>query len=172
MDLLVQPLSNDPTHGQLTCDNRVYDCALGRSGVTTDKREGDGATPLGQFALRQVLYRADRLSQPTTSLPATPIKPDDGWCDAPGDALYNQPVTHPYSASAERLWRDDNRYDLILVLGHNDDPVVSHAGSAIFLHVAAEDFRPTEGCIALQEKHVLDILMHCTPTSRIKIQCA
>lgn len=170
MDLTVFPNLGDPTHGRLQCDETVYDCALGRSGVTADKQEGDGATPLGQFTLRRVLFRADRLNAPTTALPTTPIKPNDGWCDAAADPLYNQPVEHPYPASAEHLWRDDNRYNLIIVVGHNDEPIVPGAGSAIFLHVAAEDFRPTEGCVALREEDVLAVLAQCTMDSTIEIQ--
>lgn len=170
MDLIVIPDADDPRRGLLHCSDAAYACALGRSGVTLDKREGDGATPIGRFALRHLLYRADRLDTPTTDLTATPIKPTDGWCDAPNDPFYNRPIQHPYSVSAERLWRDDARYDLIVVLGHNDDPVIPGAGSAIFLHVAAEDFRPTEGCIALHTEDVLALLTHCSEKSTIEIK--
>jgi L,D-peptidoglycan transpeptidase YkuD (ErfK/YbiS/YcfS/YnhG family) len=126
-------------------------CALGPAGVTpaAAKREGDGASPAGAWPLRRVLYRADRRPQPRTALPARALAPDDGWCDAPDDPAYNRPVTLPYPASAERLWRDDGVYDLIVVLGHNDDPVIAGAGSAIFLHLARPDYAPTQGCVAL-----------------------
>lgn len=170
MDLTVIPNATTPTRGHLKCGASLYDCALGRAGVTTDKREGDGATPAGRFPLRQVFYRADRLDAPTTGLPCTSIQPHDGWCDHPTNSKYNQLVQHPYAASAEHLWRDDHRYDLVVVLGHNDDPIVPGAGSAIFLHIAAEDFRPTEGCIALCEADVIKVLAHCTQNSTIETQ--
>lgn len=170
MDLIVTPHPGDPTHGRLHCGETTYDCALGRSGVTTDKREGDGATPVGRYALRQVFYRADRLDAPTTGLPTTSIKLNDGWCDASDDPTYNQFVQHPYATRAEHLWRDDHRYDLVVALGYNDDPVVPGAGSAIFLHIAADDFRPTEGCIALCEADVLAVLTQCTTDSTIEIR--
>lgn len=170
MDLIVTPNATNPTRGHLTCGASRYDCALGRTGVTTDKRESDGATPIGRFALRQVFYRADRLNHPTTGLPVTSIQPQDGWCDAPDDPMYNRFVRHPYSTSAERLWRDDHRYDVVVVLGHNDAPIIPGAGSAIFLHIAAEDFRPTDGCVALCEADVLAVLAHCTTDSTIEIQ--
>ncbi len=168
--LTVKPDSSEPTRGRLFFNGRVYDCALGRGGVSPDKQEGDGATPAGRYALRRVLYRPDRIDTPETALPLSPHRQDDGWCDDPADARYNQPVTLPYPASAERMWRDDGLYDVVVVLGHNDDPVVPGAGSAIFLHVAAPDFKATEGCVALRRDDVLEILKHCSPNSAICIE--
>ena len=126
-------------------------CVLGRSGVIAadEKREGDGASPSGVWPIRRVLYRADRGPPPITDLPSSAIRQDDGWCDAPGDVAYNRPVTLPYSASAEALFRDDHVYDLIVILGHNDDPVCDGMGSAIFLHLEQPERTPTEGCVAL-----------------------
>ena len=149
-------------------------CALGRSGVVaaTVKREGDGATPAGRWPLRRVLYRPDRLRAPITRLHVTPLETCDGWCDAPGDLAYNQPVTLPYAASAERLWRDDPLYDLIVVLGHNDDPVVAGHGSAIFLHVARPDYAPTEGCVALARADLLAVLADAGPGDAVCIRSA
>jgi len=130
------------------CDAAMR-AALGRRGVTATKREGDGATPIGRFRLRRACYRPDRVPVPQTALPVRALAPDDGWCDAPDDPLYNRPVRLPYPASCESLWRTDGLYDLLVVLGHNDLPVVPGAGSAIFLHVAAPDATPTAGCVAL-----------------------
>ena len=140
-------------------------CALGRGGVAAAgaKREGDGATPAGLWPLRRLFYRPDRLSAPGTRLPVSALRPSDGWCDAPGDPAYNRPVTLPYPASAERLWRDDNVYDLIVVLGYNDAPVIRGRGSAIFLHVARPDYSPTEGCVALAEADLLSVLAEASP---------
>ena len=142
-------------------------CAVGRAGIATDKREGDGATPAGAFALREVLYRPDRAAPPLTSLTLRPLDPADGWCDAPGDVNYNQKVRLPYRASAETLWRADGVYDLIVVLGYNDAPVIGGRGSAIFLHVARPDFAPTEGCVALGRGDLLRVLKEADATSRI-----
>ena len=137
---------------------RAWRCALGRGGIRADKREGDGATPVGRFALRRLLYRADRLAAPPTALPVAPIGPHDGWCDDPAHPAYNRPVTLPFAASHERLWRDDAVYDVIVVLGHNDAPPAPGLGSAIFLHVARPDLAPTEGCVALALPDLLDLL--------------
>ena len=134
--------------------------ALGRSGVIaeSEKHEGDGATPLGRYGIRRVYYRSDRVERPETELPVRAINADDGWCDAPSDPAYNRPVRLPYPASCETLLREDELYDLILVLGHNDDPPQPGLGSAIFLHCKRGDYEPTEGCVALDRRDVLDLL--------------
>ncbi|MFZ4768461.1 MAG: L,D-transpeptidase family protein, partial [Roseimicrobium sp.] len=98
---------------------RSFRCAVGRGGVSSAKREGDGATPIGTWPLRQVLYRPDRGMRPVTSLQTAALQPADGWCDAPSDTNYNRMVRHPYRASAEHLWRRDSIYDLIVVVGYN-----------------------------------------------------
>ena len=140
----------------LTYGNLSFPCAFGRSGRLAGKREGDGATPLGSFALRQAFYRPDRLLRPRdAAADCLPIAPSDGWCDAPKDRNYNRPVHHPYPASAERLWRYDGLYDVVVVMGYNDHPRIAGRGSAVFMHVAAPGLKPTEGCIALARPHLL-----------------
>jgi L,D-peptidoglycan transpeptidase YkuD (ErfK/YbiS/YcfS/YnhG family) len=146
-------------------------CVLGRSGVVSAemKREGDGASPLGVWPIRRVLYRADRGPPPRTALAASAIGPDDGWCDAPGDVAYNRPVRLPYPASAERLFREDHVYDLIVVLGHNDDPVRDGMGSAIFLHLMRPERTPTEGCVALLRGDLDRVLAEAVTGDAIEI---
>jgi L,D-peptidoglycan transpeptidase YkuD (ErfK/YbiS/YcfS/YnhG family) len=146
-------------------------CALGRGGVkpADRKREGDGASPIGVWPLRRVLYRPDRGGAPVTALPLQAISPEDGWCDDPADPNYNLPVSHPYPASAERMWREDEIYDLVAVLGHNDDPVVRNLGSAIFLHLARPDYAPTEGCVALARPHLEALLAQAQPGDAVEI---
>ena len=135
-----------------------YPCAVGRSGCRARKREGDGATPIGRWRLRAVLYRPDRVLRPRTALPVRAIRRMDGWCDAPTDRNYNRPVRLPYQASAERLWREDAIYDIVVVLDHNERPRAGGCGSAIFMHVARPGYLPTEGCIALARPHLLGLL--------------
>jgi L,D-peptidoglycan transpeptidase YkuD (ErfK/YbiS/YcfS/YnhG family) len=144
-------------------------CALGRSGQRALKREGDGATPMGRWPLRAVLYRADRVSRPRTRLPVRPIRPGDGWCDSPSDRNYNRHVSLPYPASAERLWREDRLYDIIVLLGYNDRVRVRGRGSAIFMHVASPGLGPTEGCIALQLRHLRCILETARPGTLVRV---
>jgi len=149
---------------------RSYRCALGRSGITLEKHEGDGATPAGTWALRELLYRADRLAVPSTRLPVSVITGEDGWCDAPGDALYNRRIRLPYPASAEALWREDRLYDLIIPVGYNDAPALSGRGSAIFIHLATPDFAPTAGCVAFALADLLELLPGLGPDTRLVIR--
>jgi L,D-peptidoglycan transpeptidase YkuD (ErfK/YbiS/YcfS/YnhG family) len=146
-------------------------CALGRGGVCAgaDKREGDGRTPAGTWPMRRVLWRADREARPVTGLPIQAIGRQDGWCDDPGDPDYNRPVRLPHPARAETLWREDHLYDLLVVLGHNDDPVVAGAGSAIFLHLARPGYGPTEGCVALARHDLLGLLALARPGDRLQV---
>ena len=88
--------------------------------AASEKREGDGATPVGTFALRELWYRADRLERPTCALATRTITPTDGWCDDPRHPFYNKHVQLPFAASHETLWRDDEVYNLIVPLGYND----------------------------------------------------
>ncbi len=164
MDILVT------AERRLVWGQRSYACAIGRSGIVAEKREGDGATPAGAFPLRRALYRADRLARPGTLLGIATMREDDGWCDEPNDPHYNQHVRLPYPASHERLWRADHLYDAIVVLGCNDAPPVPGRGSAIFLHVARADYGPTEGCVALALPDLLALLAAVGPEDRLVVQ--
>ncbi len=131
----------------------------GRGGVTSDKLEGDGATPAGILPMRRVLYRADRVRAPGYALPMEPIAPNDGWCDDPAEARLQSadpPATR--RRATRNSWRQDGLYDVIAVLGWNDAPVQRGRGSAIFLHVARPDYAPTEGCVALALSDLRQVL--------------
>lgn len=155
--------------GRMFAGETVLPCALGWSGVTRQKREGDGASPAGTWPLRHVLFRPDRIARPVTELAVHALSPTDGWCDDPADQRYNRPVQLPYGASAEALWRDDGVYDLIVVLGYNDDPPHPGLGSAIFLHLATPDFGPTAGCVAVDRAALVWLLSRCGPRARLEI---
>lgn len=144
--------------GTLAWRGRRLRCALGHRGIAAMKREGDGATPAGPLPLRRLLYRADRIAPPPGALPREPIGPADAWCDDPAHQDYNRQVTLPHAGRHEQLSRDDHLYDLVGVLGWNDDPVVPGRGSAIFLHLARADYAPTEGCVALARADLLMLL--------------
>jgi L,D-peptidoglycan transpeptidase YkuD (ErfK/YbiS/YcfS/YnhG family) len=164
------------TTGTLRMGSFSAPCALGRSGILVAKREGDGGTPAGIFPLRELRYRADHIAPaPATALPVTVIRPSDGWCDAPKDPAYNTFMQLPYSADAENMWRNDERYDLVVVIGYNDRPVVPGAGSAIFLHVAREEggrLMPTAGCVALRRDDLLRVIADCSPSTELRIRLA
>jgi L,D-peptidoglycan transpeptidase YkuD (ErfK/YbiS/YcfS/YnhG family) len=163
MDILVH------ADGHLHAEGQKLQCRLGRAGLSRDKREGDGATPVGTWPLRVVLYRPDRVSRPDTTLPVRAIDADDGWCDDPTHADYNRPVRLPHPASCEKMWRDDHLYDVVVVLGHNDSPPLPGLGSAIFLHVADPDGKATQGCVALALGDLLELLKLCRPGDRLVV---
>lgn len=167
MDLIV---AGDGSAWRAKFRGRLWRCAIGPGGVRQDKREGDGATPVGCWPMRRVLFRPDRLTAPDTILPSAALEPDDGWCDDPSDPLYNRPVKLPYEGRHEQLWRDDEIYDVLVVLGHNDDPPRPGAGSAIFLHVARPDYSPTQGCVALAQEHLLELLRTAGPETRVCVR--
>ncbi|MEX0694698.1 MAG: L,D-transpeptidase family protein [Rhodospirillales bacterium] len=147
----------------------LYQCALGRSGIRTDKHEGDGATPTGLYHLKRLYLRADRMTAVETGLPCVIIATDDGWCDDPAHPAYNRPVKLPFSAGHEKMWRDDPLYDLVIEISHNDNPPVPGAGSAVFIHVASDDYAATEGCIALKKSDLVALLTDWSPATTIKI---
>lgn len=157
-------------HHLMRFNDQQYRAALGK-GITPYhlKREGDGATPLGLFPLRLVLYRADRLERPVTALETIAIQPSDGWSDDPALAGYNQKIRLPYAGSAEKLWRADGVYDLVIPLGFNDQLSRAHRGSAIFLHIAPDDFASTRGCVALARDDLLVILRGAGPQTMLRI---
>ncbi|TVV70152.1 L,D-transpeptidase family protein [Sphingomonas solaris] len=159
----------DTAAGVLTAFGHIIPCAIGRGGAlpAAAKREGDGATPIGCWPLLAVLLRPDRVAHPGGALPWRRLRPGDGWSDDPADPAYNRPVRHPHRWSAERLWREDGLYDVIVVLGHNLPPVAG-AGSAIFLHCWNRG-KPTEGCIAIDRAALLGLLPQLAPGDTLAI---
>jgi L,D-peptidoglycan transpeptidase YkuD (ErfK/YbiS/YcfS/YnhG family) len=168
-DIALRRAPGNPREGRLLLAHGGRRAALGRSGIKALKREGDGATPLGRFPVRQVLYRAGRLPRPRTPLPLRAIRADDGWCEDPADRNYNRLVKLSPRSGADRLTRDDHLYDLILVLGHNDRPRVRGRGSAIFVHLARPGYAPTAGCIALSRHDLLMLVAQLTRGSVIVV---
>ena len=166
MHLVVTPA---PDGARLDWGAGLKRAAIGPAGIAIKGGEGDGITPRGSFAVREVFYRADRIPAPRTALPLRAIEPDDGWCDAPDDPSYNRLVKLPYPASAEQMWRQDHLYDLVAALGYNDDPVVAGKGSAIFLHLAKPDYAPTQGCVALAYDDLLAAIEQLQPGDRVVI---
>jgi len=161
MDIHVYP------SGMITWSDHRVRCALGRGGIVDNKREGDGAAPRGVFPLRQVMYRPDRLEKPRTALPVRAIGAKDGWCDDPESPLYNTLVSLPCEAAHEILWRQDDAYDILVVVGYNDNPPVRGRGSAIFIHIAGTGYKNTEGCIALNMDDLEMLIGDCDDQTRL-----
>ena len=157
----------------LTADGVATPCRIGRSGAVaaSAKREGDGATPLGTFALREALLRPDRgFAAPVTALPWRWLDPADGWSDDPADPEYNTRIHLPHPFSAEHLWRDDGLHDVIVPIGYNDAPPVAGHGSAIFLHCTVPGHPVTAGCVAIDREALLALLPFLHPGDAIAIR--
>lgn len=140
-----------------TFRDRSFRASIGRAGLTADKHEGDGASPIGIWPMRRVLFRPDRVT-PKTALPMQPLRPEDGWCNDPTHRDYNRMVRLPFEGRHEELWRKDGLYDLVVQLGYNDDPPIAGKGSAIFLHVLGPDRDATAGCLAIARDELLLML--------------
>lgn len=144
---------------------RYFPCSIGKGGIRQDKREGDGATPVGVHQFTGLLYRADRVVQPAPW--ALAIGKDDLWSDASEDLDYNQLVQVPYAPSHEKLRRSDPLYDVILLTDWNWPEAEAGRGSAIFLHQWRRPGYPTEGCIAFNRNHLHWIATRATPGTRV-----
>ncbi|MFT3690585.1 L,D-transpeptidase family protein [Paenirhodobacter sp.] len=141
------------TPGGLLVRGRRLPVQIGRGGLARDKREGDGATPVGRLRILGLLWRADRLPRPAGW--ARPIGPRDLWCDAPDHPAYNQPVRAPFAASHERMRRADPLYDIVLVTDWNYPKATPGRGSAIFVHQRRRLGAPTAGCLALRRADLI-----------------
>ncbi len=155
--------------GYLVAGSMTIRCALGKSGLTHQKREGDGASPVGIFALHRLWWRADKAMRPNTGLPVRRITRHDGWCDDRNSGRYNQPVRLPFRPSHETMFREDHLYDYVIEIGWNMGPVHKGHGSAIFLHLAREGFEPTAGCVAVPKTKIRQLLASIGPRTRIRI---
>jgi len=150
-------------------NNYRIKCAVGKRGIKKKFKEGDLVTPTGRFKVKLILYRKDRVKKLSTSIKKLTIKKNMGWCDDPDSYKYNKLITLPFKYSHERLFRKDRIYDIILVLNYNMNPIKKNKGSAIFIHVAKNNFKPTKGCIAIKKKEILKITKDLRSNSEIKI---
>ena len=142
----------------LTFKSDQFQCSIGRSGFSKNKMEGDGFTPVGTFFIEKIFYRADKIKNLDTKINKIKIHESYGWCDDPNQKEYNQLIKFPFNFSAEKLYRDDSLYNLVCVLNYNTNPITPGLGSAIFMHVAKNDYNVTEGCIALKQEDLIYLL--------------
>lgn len=170
-DIIVSAAAAGVTTGVLRQGEKTYPCTLGRAGIiaTEQKIEGDGATPAGHFAFREVYFRADRLPPPKTGLVCRPLEKNFGWCEESDHQDYNKLVLIPHPAVTDLMTRDDALYDIVVIIGYNDNPVIPGKGSAIFMHLARPDFTPTAGCVGLSLEHLREVLLGLDTQSYITI---
>ena len=144
-------------------------CSIGKSGITNFKKEGDLATPKGTFNLGFLYYRKDKVKLPKCKLSKKIIKKNMGWCDDYKSKKYNQEIKFPFLYSAEKLYRKDQIYDLLINIKFNSNPILKKKGSAIFLHISKKKYNPTKGCIAISKKDFLKILPTLNKKTKITI---
>jgi len=149
--------------------NRKYKCALGYEGIKKNKKEGDGATPSGIYRLTKIYYRNDKIRKIESPLEKIIIKKNMIWCDDSNSGFYNKLSYLPKKFSYEKLYRKDNIYDIIVVIDYNLNPIIKNKGSAILIHVAKKNYKPTKGCIAVKKKDLLFTLKNITKKTKIKI---
>lgn len=154
-------------NGEAVLNDRWYRCAFGRSGISREKMEGDGATPEGAFPLRRVWYRADRVSEPETLLETRALTPHDGWNINPHSEEYNTYRSCPDGNGS--LWRDDHVFNILVQIGYNDSPAVAGKGSAIFMHLARPAYTSTSGCVVLAESDLREVLLRADSDTRLYI---
>jgi L,D-peptidoglycan transpeptidase YkuD (ErfK/YbiS/YcfS/YnhG family) len=154
----------------LAYDDYKVKCALGKRGIGNKRREGDFITPRGNFKIKYILYRKDRIKRIQSKIKKIIIKKNMGWCDDPLSKNYNKLIKIPSEYNYEKLYKKDNVYDIILVLNYNMNPVVKNKGSAIFIHVTKTNYKKTEGCIAIKRIHLLKIIKELKNNTKIKIE--
>ena len=144
-------------------------CAIGKRGISIKKKEGDLITPKGTFKIKEIFYRKDRVKSLISRLKKTVIRKNMGWCDDPKSKKYNKLINFPFKYSAERLYRRENIYDILLVLNFNMNPIRKNKGSAIFIHVAKKNLQPTQGCIALNKSELIKLVKSIKKNTAVKI---
>lgn len=155
--------------GYLKYKNFKFRCSLGKAGIGKKKIEGDNITPKGTFKIIKIYYRSDRIKKIKSKLKLIKIKKNMAWCDDPQSRNYNQLIKLPSKYSYENLFKKINIYDLILVLNFNINPIIKNRGSAIFIHVAKRNYKPTAGCIALKKDHLIKLVNNLKKNAVIKI---
>lgn len=139
-------------------------CTVGYGGTVEPaaKREGDGKTPTGVFALRRGLCYVDDL---TTAFPMEKYDAQYIWDENPESATYNTLLRTPKpDVKGDRLWeRRNTQYRYIVVVEYNTDPIVKGAGSAIFIHAWRSEGKPTAGCVAMTEEDVRRLIERLNP---------
>ena len=145
-----------------------FKCSIGKSGIKKNKKEGDKATPQGIFSLGKLYYRSDRLKKMNTNLSYKKIKKTMGWCNDPRSIKYNKEVNRKKVKNSEKLFRQDYKYDVLIVINYNSKPVIKNKGSAIFIHLT-RNYKPTAGCIAIKQNDFLKLAKIINNKTKIQI---
>lgn len=149
--------------------NFKFRCSLGKAGIKKKEKEGDNITPRGIFKIICIYYRSDRIKKITTPLKKIKIKKTMGWCDDPRSSFYNKEIKLPNKFNYEKFYRKDNLYDIIVPLNYNTNPIIKNKGSAIFIHVADNNYKRTAGCIGVKKNNLIKLLSIIKKNTNVKI---
>ena len=154
----------------LTYNNYKAKCAIGKRGIGLKRKEGDLITPKGNYKIKYIMFRKDRIRNIKSKVKKIEIKKNMGWCDDPRSKEYNKIVKLPSVYSHEKLYKKENVYDIIIVLNYNMHPIIKNKGSAIFIHVAKKNYKKTEGCVAVEKKRLLKIIKELKKNTEVRIE--
>jgi L,D-peptidoglycan transpeptidase YkuD (ErfK/YbiS/YcfS/YnhG family) len=155
--------------GYLKYKNLKFRCALGKAGIGKKKIEGDSITPRGKFNIVKIYYRSDRVKKISSKYRLIKISKNMGWCDDPNSKSYNQLINLPTKYTHEKLYRKDNVYDLLIVLNYNMSPIFKNKGSAIFIHIARQNYKKTSGCVAIKKPHLIKLIKTIKKKTKVVI---
>ena len=155
--------------GYLKYKNLKFRCALGKAGIGKKKIEGDSITPRGKFNIVKIYYRSDRVKKISSKYRLIKISKNMGWCDDPNSKKYNQLINLPTKYTHEKLYRKDNVYDLLIVLNYNMRPIFKNKGSAIFIHIARQNYKKTSGCVAIKKPHLIKLIKTIKKKTKVVI---
>ena len=154
---------------QVFFKEKKFECFVGKNGIGKKTREGDFITPKGSFKMKKIYFREERINLVQSGIPLKKIKKTYSWCVDPKNKNYNNFLQKPLNCEYENLYRNDNLYDIIIVLDYNINPIKKYKGSAIFVHCSEKNRKFTEGCIAINKNIILKIIREITPCSRLII---
>ena len=154
----------------LTYNNYKAKCAIGKRGIGLKRKEGDLITPKGNYKIKYIMFRKDRIRNIKSKVKKIEIKKNMGWCDDPRSKRYNKIVKLPSVYSHEKLYKKENVYDIIIVLNYNMHPIIKNKGSAIFIHVAKKNYKKTEGCVAVGKNNLLKIIKELKKNTKVRIE--
>jgi len=155
--------------GYLKYKNLKFRCALGKAGIGKKKIEGDSITPRGKFNIVKIYYRSDRVKKISSKYRLIRISKNMGWCDDPNSKSYNQLINLPTKYTHEKLYRKENVYDLLIVLNYNMSPIFKNKGSAIFIHIARQNYKKTSGCVAIKKPHLIKLIKTIKKNTKVVI---
>ena len=152
----------------LNFDDFSIKCVIGKNGLNKNKKEGDKSTPIGNFKLGPLYWRADKIEKPETNISCKKINKNMGWCNDIDSKFYNKEIKVNKKIKHEKLFRKDYKYNLFLVIKYNDRKIIRNKGSAIFIHLT-KNYKKTAGCIAVKEKDFLVMIKLLSKKSKIII---